>query len=273
MTAIRLHTSALLSDADFAIVHGFPERSGGVSTGLRASLNLGTRWGDARANVDENRRRLANFAGYDADALVAMRHVHGTAVWAVGEAMGESAEFDGLVCDRPGPVLGAFSADCVPMLFVDPVAQVIGAAHAGWRGAIGAALPGGAGSEPSLLTSGQSVASNVIRRMVERGAQAAQIRVALGPSIGPCCFEVGAEVAAQFRDALGDVAGLVITGANKPHVDLRIALRAVLERTGVRSQHIDDNPPCTKCHPDRFFSYRRDGVEGGVHMAFISIRG
>lgn len=277
MTAIRLYSSAILSGFSDDIVHGFPERGGGVSTGLRASLNLGMRWGDDRANVDENRRRVADHAGYKPDALVAMRHVHGTAVWAVGEAMAEAAEFDGLVCDQPGPVLGAFSADCVPMLFADPKARVIGAAHAGWRGTIGAALSTGSAvstgvAPPAASTLGQSIASNVIRRMVERGADPARIRVALGPSIGACCFEVGSEVVAQFSHALGDVPGLVNTDSKKPHIDLRLALRTVLERSGVQGEHIDDRPPCTKCNTDRFFSYRRDGMAGGVHMAFIAMR-
>lgn len=268
MTAIRLYRSAILSAGSDGIVHGFPERTGGVSSGLRASLNLGARWGDSRADVDENRRRLASHAGYHPSALVAMRHVHGTAVWAVGESIGESEKFDGLISDRAGPVLGAFAADCVPMLFADPRARVIGAAHAGWRGTIGAAPPDATDS-PSTL--GNSVAGNVIARMVERGARPDQIRVALGPSIGPCCFEVGPEVVVQFESALGEIPGLLTSGPEKTHVNLRVALRAVLERSGVRSHFIDDQPPCTKCNPDRFFSYRRDGVAGGIHMAFIAM--
>jgi purine-nucleoside/S-methyl-5'-thioadenosine phosphorylase / adenosine deaminase len=270
--AIRLYTSAVLPTEGF--VHGFPERTGGVSTGPRASLNLGARWGDDRANVDENRRLLARHAGYDPAQLQATRHVHGTAVWAVGEPLTDQAEFDGLVCDRVGPVLGAFAADCVPMLFADPEARVIGAAHAGWRGAIGATPP----DATTTSTLGRGVPANVIARMVERGARPERIRVALGPSIGPCCFEVGPEVVAMFREALGDVPGLVVRGphpsarARKDHVDLRRGLRTVLERTGVRADAIDDRPPCTKCEPDRFFSYRRDGKDGGVHMAFIAMR-
>jgi YfiH family protein len=247
--AINLYTSHVLPREGF--VHGFPERSGGVSTGLRASLNLGKRWGDDEANVLENRRLLANHAGYDPAQLQATRHVHGTYVWKVGEP--EVAECDGLVCDRAGPVLGAFAADCVPILFADPVARVIGAAHAGWRGTVG------------------GVARNVIARMVELGARPADIRVALGPSIGPCCFEVGPEVVAQFREAFGDVPGMVVAGPNKDHIDLRVASRAVLEKAGVTPEHIDSTPPCTRCEADRFFSYRRDGREGGVHMAFIAM--
>jgi YfiH family protein len=248
---IRLHTSPVLSLA--GVRHGFPERGGGVSTGARASLNLGKRWGDDGALVDENRRRLAAHAGYDPEQLQIMRHVHGTNVWRVGEPVAESAEFDGLVCDRVGPVLGAFAADCIPILFADPEARVIGAAHAGWRGTLA------------------GVARNVIARMTELGARPERIRVALGPSIGPCCFEVGPDVVAPFREALGELPGLVVPGPHKDHLDLRVATRAILERAGVLPEHIDDRPPCTKCEAERFFSYRRDGLDGGVHMAFIQL--
>lgn len=250
--AIRLYTSPVLPTEGF--VHGFPERTGGISTGARTSLNLGKRWGDGPEVVEENRRRLAVHAGYDPADLQATRHVHGTAVWAVGEPLAADAEFDGLVCDRPGPVLGAFAADCVPLLFADPAARVIGACHAGWRGTV------------------NGVAAHTIARMTELGAQPARIRVALGPSIGPCCFEVGPEVVSEFAAAFGNVPKLVVQGLHKDHVDLRVALRASLERAGVTPEHIADQPPCTKCEPDRFFSYRRDGKDGGVHMAFIAMR-
>src|SRR5512143_1790417 len=123
---IRLYRSSVLPSEGFT--HGFPERTGGVSTGLRASLNLGVRWGDDREHVETNRRLLAQHAGYDPAALQVTRHVHGTAVWAVGEPLAEGAEFDGLVCHRKGVVLGAFAADCIPLLFAEPDARVCGAA-------------------------------------------------------------------------------------------------------------------------------------------------
>ncbi len=248
---IRLHRSAVIPDG---FLHGFPERTGGVSTGARSSLNLGYRWGDDAELVEANRRRLAEHAGYAHAQLQVTRHVHGTRVWAVGEPLPDPAEFDGLVCDRPGPVLGAFAADCIPIVFADPVARVCGAAHAGWRGTVA------------------GVAANVIARMTELGATPANVRVAHGPSIGPCCFEVGPEVVAEFRAALGELAGLVVPGPHKDHLDLRVASRAILERAGVRPENIDAAPPCTKCEAARFFSYRRDGLAGGVHMAFIAIR-
>jgi YfiH family protein len=248
---IRLYRSSVLPSEGF--LHGFPERTGGVSTGLRASLNLGMRWGDDREHVEANRRRLAAHAGYDPAELQITRHVHGTAVWTVGQPLAEGAEFDGLVCDRPGPVLGAFAADCIPLLFAESDARLCGAAHAGWRGTVA------------------GIATNVITRMVELGARPERVRVALGPSIGPCCFEVGPEVVAEFRAAFGEVPGMIVAGPRKEHIDLRAATRVVLERAGVRADRIDDRPPCTRCEADRFFSYRRDGQAGGVHMAFIGL--
>ena len=248
---IRIYRSSLIPSEGF--IHGFPERGGGVSTGSRSSLNLGVRWGDDQHNVAQNRRRLAEFAGYDPDQLVATRHVHGVAVYTVGEPLQPGAEFDGLVCDRVGPVLGAFAADCIPILFADPEARICGAAHAGWRGTVA------------------GIAARVIERMTALGACPERVRVALGPSIGPCCFEVGAEVVAEFRAALGDVPNLVVAGpSHKDHIDLRVASRYVLQGAGVVAEHIDDRPPCTRCD-DRFFSYRRDGQQGGVHMAFIGL--
>ncbi len=248
---IKLHRSPVIPNEGF--VHGFPERGGGVSSGLRSSLNLGVRWGDDQENVATNRRLLAEHAGYDPAQLIATRHVHGTNVWRVGEPLAEGAEFDGLVSDRVGSVLGAFAADCIPLVFAEPEARVCGAAHAGWRGTVA------------------GIATNVITRMVELGARPERIRVALGPSIGPCCFEVGREVVDEFRAVLGDLPGLIVEGPQKNHIDLRVATRTFLERAGVRPDLIDDRPPCTKCEGDRFFSYRRDGREGGVHMGFIGL--
>jgi len=249
--AIRLYRSRVIPERGF--LHGFPERTGGVSLGPRASLNLGVRWGDDREHVAVNRRRLAEHAGYDPEALQIMRHVHGTDVWTVGEPVDDDATFDGLVCDRVGPVLAAFAADCIPILFAEPDARICGAAHAGWRGTVA------------------GIARNVIARMVSLGARPERIRVALGPSIGPCCFEVGPEVVAAFREAFGDLPGMVVAGPRKDHIDLRVATRAVVERAGVAADHIDDHPPCTQCETKRFFSYRRDGKEGGMHMAFIGM--
>ncbi len=171
---IPVYRSPIISTEIF--LHGFPERMGGVSERHRESLNLGYKWGDDKANVDENHRRVAEQEGYAPGDLVVTKHVHGTNVWRVGEPLPEPSEFDGLVSDRSGVVLGAFAADCVPLVFADPDARVCGAAHAGWRGTVNRA------------------AVNVIKRMTDCGARASAVRVVLGRSSGPCCLEVGEEV-------------------------------------------------------------------------------
>jgi len=249
---IRIYRSEVIDETVFW--HGFPERTGGLSKDRRSSLNLGYRWGDDESVVEDNRRLVAEHVGYAPEDLVVTKHVHGTAVWTVGEPLPDPPEFDGLVADRSRVVLGAFAADCVPLVFGDPSARVCGAAHAGWRGTVAGA------------------AKNVVEAMASRGADRAAIRVALGPCIGPCCFEVGDEVVAEFHEAFGDVEGLVVPGPRRQHVDLRIANRIQLEGAGLLPAHIDSDPPCTRCHPERFFSYRRDGFLGGVHMGFIGLR-
>lgn len=260
--AIRILRSPVIPDDLFW--HGFPERTGGVSEGTWGSLNLSARRGDDPAKVAENFRRVATAAGYEAEKLAVTKHVHGNRVWRVGEPLPEPPEFDGLVSDRPGAVLGAFAADCMPVLFADPEARICGACHAGWRGTVA------------------DVGAETARQMIEIGAAAERIRVAIGPSIGPCCFEVGPEVVAAFTCAYPELSpdsGLIVPPdsqetslTKKPHVDLRRAMRAQLERIGVDPAHIDDAPPCTMHNPERFFSYRRDGAGGGCHMGFIGLR-
>ena len=252
MSEISIIKSPLISNELF--FHGFPKRHGGVSIGPRGSLNLGHRWGDPEDNVLENRRRLAKYEGFDIDELVVTKHMHGIGVWTVGEELPDPPEFDGLVSDRSGTILGAFAADCIPMIFADPEAKICGAAHSGWRGTVA------------------GISRRVVERMVEAGSKAEHIRVALGPSIGPCCFEVGLEVVEEFTKALPNIDGLVVQGPVKEHVNLRVATRAILQDAGVLAEHIDDQPPCTKCNPDDFFSYRRDGKGGGVHMGFIGLK-
>ncbi len=249
---IRLYQSPLIASEVFW--HGFPERTGGVSSAERESLNLGHRWGDDPANIERNRQLVAEHGGFRFEDLVVTKHVHGTDVWRVGQPVRDEQNFDGLVSTLPGKVLGAFAADCIPLVFADQGARVCGAAHAGWRGTVG------------------RVAVNVANEMISAGAQVKDIRVALGPSIGPCCFEVGDEVVSAFAEAFPGVEGLIVDGPKKKHIDLRVATRAQLEAIGVLPAHIDDTPPCTMCNPDRFFSYRRDGQAGGVHMGYIGLK-
>jgi YfiH family protein len=249
---VRLYRSKLFDSELFW--HGFPERSGGYSDGPRASLNLGMRWGDSQERVEANRRRVAETVGFRIEDLVVTKHVHGTDIWVLGEDIGADAEFDGIVSAAPGKVLGAFAADCIPLLFAAPAARLVGAAHAGWRGTV------------------NGMAARMVEKLVSLGAERSDVRAALGPSIGPCCFEVGDEVVEEFTRAFPDATGLVVDGSLKKHIDLRVATVHQLQEIGIDPTQVDADPPCTMCNPERFFSYRRDGKAGGVHMGFIGLR-
>jgi purine-nucleoside/S-methyl-5'-thioadenosine phosphorylase / adenosine deaminase len=245
MNPVRILRSPLL-----AARHGFSTRLGGVSTGRYATLNLGAKWGDDPAHVDENRRRLAAAAGFDAARLATVRQVHGAAF---ADVDGRSAdglaatEADALVATEPGRTVGVYTADCVPILFSDGAGRVA-AAHAGWRGTIA------------------GVAAVALEALAAAGARRSEVRAAFGPSIGPCCFEVGDEVAARFESIPGAV---VRRGGARVHVDLWAANRHLLLQAGLSSHQIDSSPPCTHCDGERFFSYRRDGAQIGQMLSFI----
>jgi YfiH family protein len=238
--------------------HGFPTRAGGVSAPPYDTLNLGGKWGDTPESVAENRRRLARAAG--APLFVAAQ-VHGFAIARVGA--GDTPEdvtrlqADGLCSDRADVALAVFVADCIPAVVVDPRRGAFAAVHAGWRGTLAGVLPA------------------AVRALgAHFGSRASDLRVALGPAIGPCCFEVGPEVVAAFEAGLtGARAAEVIVGARgggKAHVDLKRVNRLLLERAGVDPAAIDAGPECTSCDQARFFSYRRDKGQTGQHLAFVS---
>ncbi|HXJ20854.1 MAG TPA: peptidoglycan editing factor PgeF [Polyangia bacterium] len=241
--------------------HGFTTRAGGVSAPPYDSLNLGGKWGDDPAHVTENRRRLASAVG--GEPFVA-RQVHGTVIRRVhaGEERAQVArhEADGLCSDVPGVVLGVFVADCVPALLADPRTGACAAVHAGWRGTVAGILP---------------EAVQTLAR--EFGARAADLRVVLGPAIGPCCFEVGLEVVDAVVSAIPDARERAIIRpsprdlADKAHVDLQGANRFLLEHAGVPADAIDAFSACTRCDRERFFSFRRDGAATGQQMGVIAL--
>jgi YfiH family protein len=242
--------------------HAFSTRAGGVSASPFDTLNLGARWGDAAANVEENRRRLVRAVSGGAGPLYVARQVHGAGVAIVRDgddpAWIARMEADALVTNDPGLTLGVFVADCIPAIVADPRSGAVAAAHAGWRGTVAGVLPA------------------VVRVLgAEFGARPGDLRVALGPAIGPCCFEVGPEVVDAFRAALREAAdGVVLPSprgvAGKWHVDLKAANRLLLERAGVAPDAIDAGPECT-CHDGaRFFSYRRDRDRTGQQMGIVT---
>jgi purine-nucleoside/S-methyl-5'-thioadenosine phosphorylase / adenosine deaminase len=232
--------------------HGFSTRRGGVSTGRYATLNVGGKWGDDPAAVAHNRRRLAAAGGFDWTRLYTAKQVHGARVaLVVAGTLPErvaDTEADVVVTAVPGCGVGVYTADCVPILLADGEGHVA-AAHAGWRGTV------------------KGVAAAAVEALVSIGARREKLRAALGPSICAHCFEVGEEVAAEF-DALMP-SSVIRRPDSKPHVDLWEANRRMLIAAGVPATAIDAAPPCTRCEPERFFSFRRDGSGIGQHLSFV----
>jgi YfiH family protein len=228
------------------VQHRFFTRQGGVSAGLYSSLNCGYGSGDSPENVRENRRRAAAAFERGADELLTVHQIHSTDVITVGEQRWTSPgapKADGLVTDRPGVVLGVLAADCAPVLLADSQARVIGAAHAGWKGALA------------------GVVEATINAMEKLGARRERLRAAIGPCIGRDSYEVGPEFPAPFleRDA-GDVA-FFRTAPRAGHFlfDLAGYLARRIGRAGVAVEATGHD---TLTGEAEFFSYRRNTLKG-----------
>lgn len=246
-----------------AAAHGFTGRSGGVSQGALSSLNLGTGRGDDPANVLENYRRLGNALGFDPKKAVLAHQVHGVAThlctqadWGEGLYSPMPFEADILLSNTPGTTLVVFGADCYTLLLFDPIHNACAAVHAGWRG------------------TAQKAPKVAVEEMAARfGTDPAQLRVAIGPGIGQCCFESDGDVPDALLDAFGPAAeAFIVQKGPKYFVDLLSCNLLALGEAGVSREHIDAAEVCTLCHRDQYWSNRhaqaheggRRGVQGGV---------
>lgn len=252
----------LTADALEGTAHCFSTRYGGVSKEHLASLNLGAHRGDKPENVWENYRILGDAVGFRPRDTVFTHQVHSDVIDRVGRKdCGRGLLFpvahgcDGLVTDEPNVVLTVFAADCTPVLLYDPAAGAIGAVHAGWRG------------------TAANIAGKAVRRMTaEFGSKPGDVRAAIGPCIGPCCFETDADVPEAMLAAFGEEALSAIRRAGKKYyVNLKELNAIALRRAGVRQ--IDVAEACTACEPERFWSHRRVGDRRGSLAAMIMLRG
>lgn len=246
------------------IGHAFFTRQGGVSQGVYASLNVGFGSDDARENVAENRRRAMAALGQPADALNVVYQVHSADV-AVADrcwAQADAPRGDAMVSDRPGIVLGILTADCVPVLFAGEAEggrPVIGAAHAGWRGALGGVL------EATVVA------------MESLGAARAGIRAAIGPCIGAESYEVGPEFSQPFLDQDPDNQRFFAPGRREGHPLFDIAgyVAERLRRAGIGAVGTVEADTCAD--EERFYSYRRKTLTGepdyGRELSAIVIDG
>ena len=200
-----------LTAEGIAVPHCFTTRFGGVSEGYLSSLNLGIHRGDKPENVRRNYEILGDALGFDVNNLVFTRQTHTDIVRVVdGSNRGEGLdrevepECDALVTNTPGLVLAAFTADCTPILLHDPVTGAVGAVHAGWRGTVA------------------DIAGKAVRAMCENfGADPGNIRAAIGPNIGVCCFETHEDVPTAVREVLGAASeDFIVPAGEKFRVDL-----------------------------------------------------
>lgn len=230
-----------------AVRHAFFTREGGVSEGRYASLNCGLGPGDDPERVRENRARAMARLGLSADALVTAYQVHSAYVAIVEGPWPANArpQLDGLVTRTPGVALGILTADCAPVLLADGRAGVIGAAHAGWRGAKGGIL------------------DTTVAAMVETGARLEHIRAAVGPCIRQESYEVGPEFVSAFAEDEPQTANLFKPGMrpDRHHFDLPGYVARRLAGLGIRT--VETSPHDTCADPKRFFSYRRVTLDGG----------
>lgn len=216
--------------------HGFFGSKGGVSTGIYESLNAGQRSDDDPQNVKENRARICKTLG--ANHLISLHQVHSDRVVIAEDEASGDIEADGLVTTVSGLAISALSADCGPVLLADAKAGVIGACHAGWRGAL------------------SGIVESTVATMCELGASPDNIAAALGPCIGPDNYEVGDPFKSEFCEIDANYAQFFhLPEGQKTHFDLPAF---ILSRLAVMGIDAEWTGQCTYAHPDDYFSYRRN---------------
>jgi YfiH family protein len=260
------------------LIHGFSTRPGGSSfLESESVLNLGFMEWDSRENVLANRRKFQSALGSADLHLAPLKQIHSDVIHLFPQASAEPWKGDASATNQPGVLLAVQTADCVPILLVDPQKRAVAAIHAGWRG-----------------TLARITEKAVGRMQFEFASKPGHLLAAIGPSIGPCCYEVAADFVtrfnAQFADAhdyfdeprTGDEPNPLQWLNMKPpghqpppqnvYLDLRKANRSQLLASGLRAQNIFSSNLCTACRTDLLFSHRREGPFSGRLMSVIGIR-
>lgn len=242
----------------------FSFRMGGVSASPYTSLNMGLHVGDDTQNVLLNRELCAHELRGDLTSWVNAEQVHGNQISCVDESYRGSGAFshetailgvDGLITDRRDITLAVLAADCVPILFYDPVRGVIATAHSGWKGTL------------------SHISSTMVRTMADKyKSKPSDIRVILGPSIRKCCYEVSATVALPMMEQFGNkvaLKGFYIEG--HWYLGLQDCIRQDLRESGIKEENIDDCGICTGCHVPYLFSHRKENGHTGRLVGAIRL--
>ena len=253
------------------VKYGFSTRVGGVSTGEFASLNFGFNRGDSEENVKKNFHIMADVLNMNYERMCLSKQTHTTNVRVIREEDAGNGivrplpydDVDGLITNVPDLPLVTFFADCIPLIFFDPKKRVIAASHSGWRGTVG------------------KIGKVTIDKMGEEfGCEPKNILCCIGPGICRDCYEVSADVAEEFRRALGrEIADRKLlrpsvfhpNDSDKYMLDLWEACGLVFLEAGVLEEHIEVTDYCTRCHPKLFYSHRVMGAKRGNLASFISL--
>ncbi|MDX8406791.1 MAG: peptidoglycan editing factor PgeF [Mariprofundaceae bacterium] len=229
----------------------FTKRTGGVSPGPFDSLNFGTGLGDSSAHIASNLQRLVQKTGLASRPHQAIQ-VHGaSSLYCQGPGLMHDHNADALLTSHSDVPLAVRTADCLPVLLADPVAGVIAAVHAGWRGTV------------------RNIVSAALAEMRRKGADPARMIASLGPAIGPCCFHIDTATAQTLSDCIAG-AGACINRGRQISADLVAINRLQLLNSGIQADPIECIQTCTSCHPGQFFSFRRDGEMTGRQLAVVA---
>lgn len=244
--------------------HCFTTRFGGVSTGDLTSLNLGFNRGDSLENVLENYKRVGAVLSVDAEKMVLSNQVHETIIQEVsqedcGNGISRPNKWesvDGIYTSKKNVPLVTHYADCVPLFFYAPEYHMIGMAHAGWRGTV------------------NEIGCKMVHKWhEEHGIPYDKIQIAIGPSIGPCCFEVHDDVANVFKEKFNEQPFITKSKApGKYHINLWACNAASLINSGIKEENIYSADICTCCYSDLFFSHRKTQGKRGTLGAFMVLR-
>ncbi len=257
MELVKENTLEYYRCREIAVPHGFTTRLGGVSQGPVGSLNLSLHRQDPEENVRENHHILARALGYELENLVLSHQAHTDIIRVVTkqDALGLDHHLqsvcDGLITRDSGTALCIFTADCTPILLWDPITGAVGAVHAGWRG------------------TASNIAGKAVLAMAQAfGCEPRNLRAAIGPNIGACCFEAGPEVPQAMTEAFGPQANaFILPKGEKFFLDLKKLNALALEEAGVT--HITLSGDCTLCQSQRYFSHRGQGQSRGSQGAMI----
>ncbi len=238
--------------------HGVSTRIGGHSDGCYSSMNLSYNLGDDKSVVHKNYKDFCNVIGVEVESLVPHKQVHYDEVKVIDDLSDylEIYDFDGMVTNKKGITLDIYSADCVPVLFVDEKVRTIGACHSGWKGTV------------------KNIAKKTATQMkISYNTNISYLKCFIGPAICAGCFEVGEEVYDEFHTKpFFDEKFATKKSDGKYLLDLKSIIKLQLLQLGVKEQNIDVCNHCTMCDERLFFSHRRNGLKRGSHLTVIALK-